>query len=57
MELEYGPLQFPAITICNLNPVKFQKVLQVKALYQVINETAEQLDMDMSEFELYPVRR
>ena len=31
--------------------------MQVKALYQVINETAEQLDMDMSEFELYPVRR
>ena len=52
LEIEYGSLQFPAITLCNLNPVQFSKVQEVKALYQVIDETAQKLNMSMSEFGL-----
>ncbi|XP_076105862.1 degenerin deg-1-like [Mytilus galloprovincialis] len=39
VSVTYKELEFPAVTICNLNPLKLSDVLQKPELFQILNET------------------
>ena len=53
MKQKYGELEFPKISFCNLNPMKFSKVLENERLFKIINETAEVMKVEILDFGLF----
>ncbi|XP_061165069.1 amiloride-sensitive sodium channel subunit beta-like [Saccostrea echinata] len=47
---EYGKIAFPKVSFCNLNPMKFSKMLENEKLFKIINETATLTGVDMLDF-------
>ncbi|XP_052719543.1 acid-sensing ion channel 1-like [Crassostrea angulata] len=53
MKQSYGEIEFPKVSFCNLNPMKFSKMLENEKLFQIINETATKNQVELTEFGLY----
>ncbi|XP_062584908.1 amiloride-sensitive sodium channel subunit alpha-like [Saccostrea cucullata] len=47
---EYGQIEFPKVSFCNLSPMKFSKMLTYENLFKIINETATLTGVDMLDF-------
>ncbi|KAK3103029.1 hypothetical protein FSP39_015892 [Pinctada imbricata] len=43
--MDYKALDFPDVTICNLNPASYTKVKGIKELYQVLQEAADRSNL------------
>jgi hypothetical protein len=51
LSTSYTALSFPSVTFCNLNPMSYDKMKKEEEFYQVINETAYALNVDISSFD------
>ncbi|VDI52471.1 Hypothetical predicted protein [Mytilus galloprovincialis] len=48
VSVTFKELEFPAVTICNLNPLKLSDVLQKPELFQILNETDNAFDIGIN---------
>ncbi|VDI52470.1 acid-sensing ion channel 5 [Mytilus galloprovincialis] len=48
VSVSYKELEFPAVTICNLNPLKLSDVLLEPDLFQILNETEHAFGMSIN---------
>ncbi|XP_056012003.1 acid-sensing ion channel 2-like isoform X3 [Ostrea edulis] len=49
----YGELEFPKVSFCNLNPMKFSKMVEKEKLFRIINETAALTKVDILDFGIF----
>ncbi|XP_021374360.1 degenerin deg-1-like [Mizuhopecten yessoensis] len=50
ISLKYEPQKFPSVSICNLNPAKFSKIVGIRELHHILQESSDHGTISLDKF-------